>query len=219
MTVSELSDYITRRKKNKKSQYLNEAQNGCTHSRIRIVSTYLQIALPIPFVMQTAPGPHGLGSHGSGFSAHRWFKQTSPYWQSGSLTHSGPHPVMVSGFGIMPGTQLQMALPTLLTVQMVLGPQGEGWQGFTGALVVRLTKMWIGDRGTMGIRLDLKCVWIKENMLILTVMLYYLGRRTWTGLRGTIGIKGVLKWLDRILFRIALLAQSNQRINLIHKLK
>ena len=35
MTVSELSDYITRRKK--KSQYLNEVQNGCTHSRIRIV--------------------------------------------------------------------------------------------------------------------------------------------------------------------------------------
>ena len=109
------------------------------------LSTYLQIALPIPFVMQTAPGPHGLGLQGSGFSTHRWFKQTSPYWQSGSLTHSGPHPVMVSGFGIMPGTQLQMALPTLLTVQMVLGPQGVGWQGFTGALVVRLTKMWIGE--------------------------------------------------------------------------
>ena len=36
VTVSELSDYITRRKKNKKSQYLNEAQNGCTRSRIRI---------------------------------------------------------------------------------------------------------------------------------------------------------------------------------------
>ena len=38
MTVNELSDYITRRKKNKKSQYLNEAQNGCTRSRIRIAS-------------------------------------------------------------------------------------------------------------------------------------------------------------------------------------
>ena len=126
--------------------------------------TYLQIALPIWFVVHTAPGPQGLGSQGSGFSTHRWFKQTSPVWQSGSLTHSGPHPVMVSGFGIMPGTQLQMALPTLLTVQMVLGPQGEGWQGFTGALVVRLTKMWIGDRGTMGIRLDLKCFWIEENI-------------------------------------------------------
>ena len=34
VTVSELSDYITRRKK--KSQYLNEIQNGCTHSRICI---------------------------------------------------------------------------------------------------------------------------------------------------------------------------------------
>ena len=36
LTVSELSDYITRRKKIKKSQYLSEAQNGCTRSRIRI---------------------------------------------------------------------------------------------------------------------------------------------------------------------------------------
>ena len=36
MTVSELSDYITRRKKILKSQYLNEVQNGCTRSRIRI---------------------------------------------------------------------------------------------------------------------------------------------------------------------------------------
>ena len=35
VTVSELSDYITRRKKIK-SQYLNEVQNGCTCSRIRI---------------------------------------------------------------------------------------------------------------------------------------------------------------------------------------
>ena len=35
VTVSELSDYITRRKKIK-SQYLNEVQNGCTRSRIRI---------------------------------------------------------------------------------------------------------------------------------------------------------------------------------------
>ena len=36
MTVSELSDYITRRKKIKKSQYLKEGQSGCTRSRIRI---------------------------------------------------------------------------------------------------------------------------------------------------------------------------------------
>ena len=36
VTVSELSDYLTRREK---KQYLNEAQNGCTLSRIRIVPT------------------------------------------------------------------------------------------------------------------------------------------------------------------------------------
>ena len=46
MTVGELSDYITRRKKNQKSQYLNEVQNDCTHSRIRIarISIRLQIS-------------------------------------------------------------------------------------------------------------------------------------------------------------------------------
>ena len=36
VSVGELSDYITRREKNKKSQYLNEIQNSCTRSRIRI---------------------------------------------------------------------------------------------------------------------------------------------------------------------------------------
>ena len=43
MTVSELSDYITRRKKIK-SQYLNEVQNGCTRSRIRIDFTMFAIS-------------------------------------------------------------------------------------------------------------------------------------------------------------------------------
>ena len=37
---------------------------------------YLQIALPYPFVVQTAPGPQGLGLQGSGFSIHLWFSQT-----------------------------------------------------------------------------------------------------------------------------------------------
>ena len=37
---------------------------------------YLQIALPNPFVVQTAPGPQGLGLQGSGFSIHLWFSQT-----------------------------------------------------------------------------------------------------------------------------------------------
>lgn len=54
---------------------------------------------------------------------------------------------MVSGLGMSPGSQLQMALPILLTVQMVPGPQGEGTQGFLGCLVVRFTKMWVGARG------------------------------------------------------------------------
>ena len=40
------------------------------------VFMYLQIALPYPFVVQTAPGPQGLGLQGSGFSIHLWFSQT-----------------------------------------------------------------------------------------------------------------------------------------------
>jgi len=106
--------------------------------------SHLQIGLlnlfPTFGAEQTAPGPQGEGLHGSGSSTHLWFKQTSPVLQSGSLTHSGPHPVIVSGLGIIPGTQLQMALPTPLTVQMVLGPQGDGWQGLEGGLVDLGTK-------------------------------------------------------------------------------
>ena len=47
---------------------------------------------------------------------------------------------MVSGLGIRPGSQLQMALPTLLTVQMAPGPQGVGTQGLAGLRVVRFTR-------------------------------------------------------------------------------
>ena len=97
---------------------------------ITLNEAYLQIGLlylfPCFCAEHTAPGPHGEGLHGSGSGTHLWFKQTSPDGQSGSLTHSGAHPVIVSGLGIIPGTQLQMALPSPLTVQMVLGPQGEG---------------------------------------------------------------------------------------------
>ena len=56
------------------------------------------------------------------------------YLQSGSRVHSGPHPVMVSGLGISPGWQLQIAFPIELTVQVVPGPHGDGWQGFFGGL-------------------------------------------------------------------------------------
>ena len=49
--------------------------------------------------------------------------------QSGSITHSGPHPVMVSGLGINPGKHLQIGLPSALGVQVVPGPQGDGLQG------------------------------------------------------------------------------------------
>ena len=42
MTVSELSDYITRRKKIK-SQYLNEVQNSCTQSRISIAFSSAEV--------------------------------------------------------------------------------------------------------------------------------------------------------------------------------
>ena len=38
-TVTELRDYITRRK-NKKSQNSNEVKNGCTNSRVRIDRNY-----------------------------------------------------------------------------------------------------------------------------------------------------------------------------------
>ena len=100
----------------------------CTE--ITLNKAYLQIGLlylfPCFCAEHTAPGPQGEGLHGSGSGTHLWFKQTSPDGQSGSLTHSGAHPVIVSGLGIIPGTQLQMALPSPLTVQMVLGPQGEG---------------------------------------------------------------------------------------------
>ena len=47
---------------------------------------------------------------------------------------AGPHPVMVSGWGISPGWQLHLALPIELTVQVVPGPHGDGWQGFLGGL-------------------------------------------------------------------------------------
>ena len=152
---------------------------------------------PILGAVQTAPGPQGEGLHGSGSSTHLWFKQTSPELQSGSLTHSGPHPVMVSGLGIIPGTQLQMALPTLFTVQMVLGPQGVGWQGLVGALVVRFTKRWIGDRGAIGIRLDLNFVVNKRENIRFSRIYIYLGGggfgiKTCTGLRGRTGTTGCL---------------------------
>ena len=91
---------------------------------------------------QTAPGPQGEGLHGSGSSTHLWFKQTSPVLQSGSLTHSGPHPVIVSGLGISPGRQLQMALPAALMVQVVPWPQGVGTHGLLGCLeIARRTKL------------------------------------------------------------------------------
>ena len=65
------------------------------------------MALPTLLVIQTAPGPQGDGSQGSGFSTHLWFSQTYPVEQSGSITHSGLHPVMVSGLGIKPGLHLK----------------------------------------------------------------------------------------------------------------
>ena len=39
LTVTELRDYITRRK-NKKSQNSNKVKNGCTNSRVRIGRLY-----------------------------------------------------------------------------------------------------------------------------------------------------------------------------------
>ena len=67
--------------------------------------------IPWKLTVQTAPGPQGDGSQGSGFSTHLWLWQMYPCWQSGSMIHSGPQPVMVSGLGMRPGSQVQMALP------------------------------------------------------------------------------------------------------------
>ena len=72
---------------------------------------------PAMFTVQTAPGPQGDGSQGSGFSTHLWLWQTKPLWQSGSTTHSGLQPEMVSGLGMRPGWHLQMAFPVLVTEQ------------------------------------------------------------------------------------------------------
>ena len=90
---------------------------------------HLQMALPVLVTEHSAPGPQGLGSQGSGFSTHLCPWHTYPCWQSGSMTHSGPQPVMVSGLGISPGSQVQMALPCWLTLHRAPGPQGLGWQG------------------------------------------------------------------------------------------
>lgn len=59
------------------------------------------------FTIQTAPGPQGDGLQGSGFSMHFWFWHMNPVLQSGSRTHSGPQPVMVSGLGTSPGSHLK----------------------------------------------------------------------------------------------------------------
>ena len=60
--------------------------------------------------MQVAPGPQGDGLQGSGLSTQRWFWQTNPVRQSGSTTHSGPQPVMVSGLGTNPGSHLNITI-------------------------------------------------------------------------------------------------------------
>lgn len=91
--------------------------------------SHLQIAFPDPVTEQRAPGPQGDGSQGSGLFTHLWLWQTYPRWQSGSMTHSGPQPVIVSGFGMRPASHWQIALPARLTEHLAPGPQGFGWQG------------------------------------------------------------------------------------------
>ena len=91
----------------------------------------VQMALPAGFTLHLAPGPQGLGWQGSGLAAHLFALQTKPILQSGSMTHSGLQPVIVSGFGVNPGTHLHSGFPSLLIVQVVPGPQGVGLQGST----------------------------------------------------------------------------------------
>ena len=94
------------------------------HSRSYSHSPFLQVTKGSPWKpgghlhwavspagMHSALGPHGLGLQGSGFSLQ---------------------PVMVSGAGVNPGTQRHSGLPSLLTEQVVPGPQGEGTQGLPG---------------------------------------------------------------------------------------
>ena len=76
--------------------------------------TYLQIAFPRLLVIHLAPGPQGDGLQGSGFSTQRWPSQTYPDLQSGSITHSGPQPVIVSGLGINPGLHLETKVCRLM---------------------------------------------------------------------------------------------------------
>ena len=91
---------------------------------------HLQVNCPVnPWGIQIALGPQGLGLHGSGLSTHFWFWQMYPVLQSGSTVHSGPHPVMVSGFGTSPAKHRQIGFPSLLAMHIVPGPQGLGSQG------------------------------------------------------------------------------------------
>ena len=73
-----------------------------------LISTNLQIGFPFGPTLQVAPGPQGLGKQGSGLSIHFWFSQTKSPGQSGSITHSGPQPVIVSGLGTKPGWHLKI---------------------------------------------------------------------------------------------------------------
>ena len=70
--------------------------------------------------MQMVPGPQGDGLQGSGFSTQCWFWQTKPVRQSGSTTHSGPHPVIVSGLGIKPGSHLKFKRIILSNLHVLL---------------------------------------------------------------------------------------------------
>lgn len=76
-----------------------------------------------------APAPQGVGLHGSGSSTHFWLSQIYPVLQSGSIVHSGPQPVMVSGLGIKPAKHRQMGFPSWFSTHIVPGPHGLGSQG------------------------------------------------------------------------------------------
>ena len=56
------------------------------------------------------PGPQGEGLQGSGFSTHLWFWQTQPWLQSGSMTHSGLHPINKNHFQQRSNSKLLMSV-------------------------------------------------------------------------------------------------------------
>ena len=93
-----------------------------------VISTNLQIGFPFGPTLQVAPGPQGLGKQGSGLSIHFWFSQTKSPGQSGSITHSGPQPVIVSGLGTKPGWHLKIDKSKTVIYVVIIPQKNSIWK-------------------------------------------------------------------------------------------